>query len=38
MKIAIMESLGISAQELKACMAPFEQEGYTFRSIDGLFP
>ena len=30
MKIAIMESLGISAQELHACMAPFEQEGHTF--------
>lgn len=30
MKIAIMESLGISAQELSACMAPFEQEGHTF--------
>lgn len=30
MKIAIMESLGISHQELKSCMAPFEQEGHTF--------
>ena len=30
MKIAIMESLGISAQELNACMAPFEQEGHIF--------
>ncbi len=30
MKIAIMESLGISEQELQACMAPFEQEGHTF--------
>ena len=30
MKIAIMESLGINEQELKACMAPFEQEGHSF--------
>lgn len=30
MKIAIMESLGISEQELKACMVPFEQEGHSF--------
>ncbi len=30
MKIAIMESLGIGEQELKSCMAPFEQEGHTF--------
>lgn len=34
MKIAIMESLGISAQELKACMAPFEQEGHTFEVFE----
>ncbi len=30
MKIAIMESLGISAQELQSCMAPFEQAGHSF--------
>ena len=30
MKIAIMESLGISNEELKSCMKPFEQEGHTF--------
>ena len=30
MKIAIMESLGISNEELKNCMEPFEQEGHTF--------
>ena len=30
MKIAIMESLGISNEELKSCMAPFEQAGHTF--------
>lgn len=34
MKIAIMESLGISAEELQACMAPFEQEGHTFSVFD----
>jgi len=34
MKIAIMESLGISNQELKACMAPFEQEGHTFNVFE----
>ena len=30
MKIAIMESLGISDEALKAKMAPFEAEGHTF--------
>lgn len=34
MKIAIMESLGISEQELKACMAPFEQDGHVFRIFE----
>lgn len=34
MKIAIMESLGISDQELKACMLPFEQEGHSFRVFE----
>ena len=34
MKIAIMESLGISAAELNACMAPFEQEGHTFEVFE----
>lgn len=30
MKIAIMESLGIGAEELAACKAPFEAMGHTF--------
>lgn len=30
MKIVIMESLGIGAQELAACKAPFEAMGHTF--------
>lgn len=34
MKIAIMESLGISNRELKACMEPFEQEGHTFNVFE----
>ena len=34
MKIAIMESLGISVQELASCMAPFEQEGHTFNVFE----
>ena len=34
MKIAIMESLGISEQELRARMAPFEQEGHTFNIFE----
>lgn len=34
MKIAIMESLGISAEELAACKKPFEDEGHQFVDYD----
>ena len=33
MKVVIMESLGISEQELKECQKPFEEKGVVFESF-----